>query len=233
MTMPFSSSSTVVRVLVFDLDDTLYLERDFAFSGFAAVERHLRVLHGDAVVPGTCRTLFEHGVRGEIFNRALERFGIASDANTIATLVEVYRGHTPRIRPCPDTARFLSADSRRRAIITDGPAAMQRAKIDALGIADQFDLVIPTGELPHGMGKPHPRAFEQVMAWSGETGAAHVYIADNPMKDFIAPRALGWRTVQIDRVGRVHSPEPQSSDHAAEMRIGSLDELASVLATAG
>ncbi len=229
--MPSSSSSAAPSVLVFDLDDTLYLERDFAFSGFAAVEAHLHALHGDTVIPGTCRTLFEQGVRGEIFNRALEHFGLAADAATIAALVEVYRGHAPQIAPCPDTERFLATDSRRRAIITDGPAAMQRSKIGALDFARQFGLIIPTGELPQGMGKPHPRAFDKVMAWSGEDGASHVYIADNPAKDFIAPRALGWRTVQIDRIGKVHSSEPASPGHSAEIRIGSLDELLSAMET--
>ncbi len=228
-----SSNRTAPSVVVFDLDDTLYLERDFAFSGFAAVEAHLHALHGDTIVPGTCRALFEQGVRGEIFNRALKRFGLAADAATITALVEVYRGHAPQIAPCLDAVRFFAADSRRRAIITDGPAAMQRSKIAALGIAHQFGLIIPTGELPQGMGKPHPRAFEQVMAWSGEAGATHVYVADNPAKDFIAPRALGWRTVQIDRTGRVHSVEPKSPDHAAELRIGSLDDLASEMQSLG
>lgn len=231
--MPSSSNRVARRVLVFDLDDTLYLERDFAFSGFSAVEAHLRTMHGEIVVPGTCRTLFEQGVRGEVFNQALERFGLAADPAAIAALVEVYRRHAPQIAPCADTMRFLAADSRRRAIITDGPASMQRAKIAALGIAHQFGLIIPTGELPQGMGKPHPRAFEQVMAWSEGDGAAHVYIADNPAKDFIAPRELGWCTVQIDRVGRVHSPEPKSPGHAAEIRIGSLDELTSALDAPG
>ncbi|MGB3797452.1 MAG: HAD family hydrolase [Alteraurantiacibacter sp.] len=227
--MPSLSDGAAPSVLVFDLDDTLYLERDFAFSGFVAVEAHLRVMHGDAVAPGTCRALFEQGMRGEIFNRALEQFGLTADAGTIRALVEVYRGHDPQIAPCPDTIRFLAADSRRRAIITDGPAAMQRSKIAALGFGDQFGLIIPTGELPDGMGKPHPRAFEQVMEWSGEASARHIYIADNPAKDFIAPRALGWRTVQINREGRVHSPDAKSRDHAAEKTIGSLDQLSSAL----
>ncbi|MEZ5680522.1 MAG: HAD family hydrolase [Erythrobacter sp.] len=227
--MPSSSSVTAPGVLVFDLDDTLYLERDFALSGFAAVEAHLGALHGDKVAPGTCRSLFEEGIRGDVFNRALERFGLKPDPETISGLVEVYRGHTPLIEACPDTLRFLAADSRPRAIITDGPAAMQRAKIAALGIAEHFGLIIPTGELPPGMGKPHPAAFERVMAWSQEPGASHVYIADNPAKDFVAPRALGWRTIQIDRVGRIHAAESSSPDRAAEKRIGSLDELAEVL----
>ena len=227
--MPSSSSQTYPFVLVFDLDDTLYLERDFAFSGFAAVEAHLRLIHGDVIASGTCRTLFEEGVRGNIFDRVLMRSGLPPDALQVAELIEIYRGHTPQIALCADTENFLASNSSRRAIITDGPAAMQRAKIAALGIAHLFELVIPTGELPPGMGKPHPRAFEQVMDWSRAPGSAHVYIADNPAKDFIAPRQLGWRTVQIDRVGRIHSPVPTSSEMAAEARIASLDELVAVL----
>lgn len=227
--MPSSSSTPAPDILVFDLDDTLYLERDFAFSGFAAVEAHLRGLHGDAVIPGTCRELFLSGIRQDIFDRALDRFGIAHSPVMIADLVTLYRQHSPYIAACPDTFRFLAADRRPRAIITDGPAQMQRSKIAALRIADQFGLIIPTGELPTGMGKPHPRAFEQVMQWSGKDGPAHVYIADNPAKDFIAPRKLGWHTVQIDRPGRVHSPGAPSPDHAAKATIASFDELAATL----
>lgn len=227
--MPSSSEAGQPGVLVFDLDDTVYCERDFAFSGFAAVEAHLARLHGDAVVPGTCRALFESGMRRAIFDCALERFGIAGDPDRIAELVTLYHHHRPQIAPCPDTSRFLEKDPRPRAIITDGPAAMQRSKIAALGIGPFFGLIIPTGDLPPGMGKPHPRAFEQVMEWSGKPGPDHVYIADNPAKDFIAPKTLGWRTVQIDRAGRVHAPEPPSSDHAAEIRIASLDDLTETL----
>ena len=227
--MPFSSEPAPPGVLVFDLDDTLYCERDFAFSGFAAVEAHLARLHGDAIIPGTCRALFESGRRLTIFDCALEQFGIASDPAAIAELVALYRHHPPQIAPCPDTLRLLEADPRPRAIITDGPAAMQRSKIAALGIGDQFGLIIPTGDFPPGMGKPHPRAFEQVMQWSGKAGSDHVYIADNPAKDFLAPKMLGWRTVQIDRAGRVHGGEAPSPEHAADARIISLDELAETI----
>ena len=31
----------MLRALVFDLDDTLYLEKDFVMSGYQAVARHL------------------------------------------------------------------------------------------------------------------------------------------------------------------------------------------------
>lgn len=229
MTAPSSTDLRVPRVFVFDLDDTLYLERDFAFSGFAAVEAHLHAAYGDVVLSGTCRQLFERGARRNVFDLALKSFGIDADATSISELVEIYRSHTPSISTCPDTDRFLAVNRAQLAIITDGPPVMQCSKIEALGIRRHFGCVIPTGELPEGMGKPHPHAFEQVMKWSEEPGHTHVYVADNPAKDFIAPRALGWRTVQIDRIGRIHSPETNSPMNAADIRIETLDNLAEAL----
>ena len=227
--MPSSCESPPAHVLVFDLDDTLYLERDFACSGFTAVETHLSDKYGNRVTHGTCWGLFVEGARGKIFDLALESFGIEATPSLLDELVQVYRSHPPQIRLCPDACRFLASDRRRRAIITDGPADMQRSKIAALGIEESFDCIIPTGELAKGMGKPHPMAFEQIMQWSGELGEMHVYIADNPAKDFIAPRALDWRTVQIDRVGRIHSPDATSSEQGAELRINTFDDLSKAI----
>ena len=38
------------------------------------------------------------------------------------------------------------------------------------------------------------------MAWSSLPPRAHVYVADNAVKDFVAPRALGWRTVEVSDI---------------------------------
>lgn len=227
--MPSLSNTAEPVVLVFDLDDTLYLERDFAFSGFDAIDEFLQSRFGKQFVRQTCHRLFEAGVRGNIFDRALQQCGLDSGQEAIDELVKIYRSHQPVIALCADVQPFLAADSNKHAIITDGPAKTQRAKISALGIEHHFGLIVATDELPEGMGKPHRRAFEDVMEWSGSNGASHVYIADNPAKDFIAPRLLGWLTVQIDRPGKIHSSDPPSPNSAAQLRIESFDEISSLL----
>jgi putative hydrolase of the HAD superfamily len=85
--------------------------------------------------------------------------------------------------------------------------------------------VICTGAWGPGFGKPHPRAFEAVEAWSGRSGCNLVYVADNPTKDFVTPRARGWQTVQILRPERVHHLEAPDAAHEAHAAITSLDEL--------
>ncbi len=226
---PYSADADGSAVLVFDLDDTLYLERDFVRSGFAAVGEYLDRERGIAGFADACRGLFADGLRSRVFDAALERLALPCSPAEIATLVDVYRNHRPCISLAEDAARFLAADTRRRAMITDGPAHTQRAKIDSLGIAGHFGLVLATGSWGEGFGKPHPRAFEQVMQWSGAPARQHIYIADNPAKDFLAPRQLRWKSIQVNRPGRIHDPAPCAPTHAADAEICSFDELAAIV----
>lgn len=211
-------------VLVLDLDDTLYLERDFALSGFAAVGRHLEEHHGVSGYAGECARLLCEGHRGTVFDAALAAMSLPTIE--IAPLVALYRSHAPRIALADDAARLLGRlGTRASAIITDGPGQTQGNKVAALGLYDRIGKVILTGLLPEGCGKPHAMAYEMVEQWSGRTAAEHVYVADNAAKDFVTPRARGWTTVQILRDDRIHACTPPTPDHAAHHVVRSLDEL--------
>jgi len=60
----------LVDVVVFDLDDTLYLERDYVRSGFRAVDAWL-ASRGILGFFGEAWANFENGLRGKAFDRAL------------------------------------------------------------------------------------------------------------------------------------------------------------------
>jgi putative hydrolase of the HAD superfamily len=213
------------KVVVLDLDDTLYLERDFARSGFAAVGRHLEQSHGITGYAAECARLLDEGHRGTVFDAALAALGQA--VIEVAPLVTIYRCHVPDIVLAGDAERLLARlATRASAIITDGPAQTQGNKVAALGLYDRIGKVILTGLLPEGCGKPHAMAYEMVEQWSGRPAAEHVYVADNAAKDFVTPRARGWATVQILREGRIHACTAPTPDHAAHHVVSSLDQLA-------
>lgn len=209
--------------ITFDLDDTLYLERDFAFSGFDAVGAYIAGRHGTQTFAATCRALFDTPHRAAIFNEALRRHHITE---AVPDLVAIYRDHAPSIALCPDAARYVLRGG--FGLITDGPESTQRAKIAALGLAAFCDQIIPTGQWPAGFGKPHPRAYQAIM--DAAPGRRCVYVADNAAKDFVTPNRMGWLTVQILRPGRVHDGAPPDAAHAAQVVITSLDQLDAVLA---
>ena len=87
------------------------------------------------------------------------------------------------------------------------------------------DLVVYTDSWGRDYWKPHPLAYETVQEWAGVAPSHIVYIADNPLKDFVTPRRLGWMTVQIQRSERVHRVDAPSPAHDAHARIDDLNAL--------
>ncbi|MFC3168793.1 HAD family hydrolase [Paracoccus fontiphilus] len=212
-------------MLVFDLDDTLYLERDFAFSGYAAIGAHLDRTDGQGAghrFAETCRMLFLSGERRRIIDRALATLDRPSRPDEAAALIALYRDHVPQIALCPDAAAFLDRWPGRMGLITDGPERTQRNKIDALRLTGCLDPIIPTGQWPLGFGKPHPRAFAMMEA-IGQGRC--IYVADNPLKDFVTPKARGWMTIRLARPERVHHCPAPDDAHEAEAVITTLNDL--------
>ena len=214
------------RCVVFDLDDTLYLERDYVRSGFRAVGEWVRERWGEARFPELAWRHFLEGVRGTIFNRALGDLGLPADPEVISEAVRVYREHVPDIALLPDARECLQ---RLRGtfflgVITDGPLVSQRRKAEALGLPGLVDHILYTAELGEGFGKPHPRAFEEMQRRAGVSGEACGYIADNPRKDFIAPKRLGWGTIRIVREGGIYAGVESPLAQDAEWTVSDLLE---------
>ncbi len=189
--------------VVFDVNDTLYLERDYVRSGFCAVGVWASRWLGVKDFGERCLAAFEAGKRGNIFNSVLTGAGVATTPELIPTLVSIYRTHMPDIKLAGDAVEVLDRLARPLAIITDGPAISQSRKIEALGLNRFFSPILLTEIFGREFCKPHHRAFLEVQ----RIVPAHrfIYVADNPVKDFIAPRELGWRTIRIRRPHGLHA----------------------------
>jgi len=190
--------------VVFDIDDTLYLERDYVHSGFEAVGRWATKWLEIEDFGESCWRRFTAGHRKSIFDAVLCESGRQPVPELVSALVEIYRTHTPSIALAADAAEALNAISSTAsiAVVSDGPAASQSRKVEALGLGSFASPIILTEILGTEFRKPHPRAFELV----SQCLPASVYlcIADNPLKDFVAPKQLGWITVRVRRPGGLH-----------------------------
>ncbi|HEX2565001.1 MAG TPA: HAD family hydrolase [Acidimicrobiales bacterium] len=217
----------VRHLAVFDIDDTLYLERDYVRSGFAAVGAWAQTELGVADLGDRAWAAFVAGVRGRIFDEALVACGVPADETLVPRLVDVYRSHAPAIELLDDVRTWLAGRQVdvALAVVTDGPRASQLAKAAALGLEGWADPVVITEDLGPGHAKPHPAAFACVEAATGLAGTACAYVADNPAKDFAGPRARGWRTVRVRRVGALHAAVASRDDVDAEVTdFATLDE---------
>lgn len=193
-------------LIVFDLDDTLYLERDYVLSGLGAVGNWAGSALGiKGLGPHLCER-FRSGQRTRIFDDGLKAAGHRAQPETIARMLMVYRQHRPAITLAPDAVSFLQDHQADRhfAVITDGFLDAQKRKIRALGLHRMgLRLGVCTDRWGRECWKPNPRAFEYIEAVFGRTGAACTYVADNPAKDFIAPKWMGWRTVRVNRPEKI------------------------------
>ena len=219
------------RVLVFDLDDTLYPECDYVRSGFEAVDRWLRDQHGVTGFNEVAVAHFQAGRRGNIFDLSLEQLGMAREPALISRLVTVYREHKPAIRLHEDAAWALDHFRPRMklGVITDGQLVTQQRKVAALGIEPKVDRIIYSDAFGRENWKPSTVPYCKLIEAMGCNHAECVYVADNVEKDFLAARRLGWRTIQIRRPNGEYCSRQASSDYQAEEQIASLRELMDLL----
>ena len=223
---------TAVRCVVFDIDDTLYLERSYVRSGFRSVS-DLLALQGVTGFADVAWELFCDGVRGDVFDRALARLGVRPAPDLVAELVRAYREHEPRISLLPDARRALEAavSAGPVAVVSDGPLASQRAKARALSLSTWARPVVLTADDCPDEPKPSPRAFQMVEGAVDLRGDACAYVADNPHKDFAGPRALGWLTVRVRRDLSLHAAVDSGQD--VDVEVPDLADLPAVLGLTG
>jgi putative hydrolase of the HAD superfamily len=215
--------------VVFDIDDTLYLERDYVKSGFEAVGCWAaKQLEIDGFAE-RCWNSFLEGSRRSIFDEVLAGLGKEPTVELVSDMVDVYRTHAPAIALAGDAAEALKAISGTASIsvISDGPVASQSRKVDALGLRSLAAPIVLTGLLGAEFGKPHPRGFERVEQCI--PAGIYLYVADNPLKDFAAPKRLGWVTVRVRRAGGLHYAV-ENSEITPDYEMGDCSGLPEVLA---
>ncbi|MBP1995573.1 HAD family hydrolase [Paenibacillus eucommiae] len=215
------------QAIVFDLDDTLYCEKEYVISGFQEVDRWIRIhLNRQGFFEQAERLLYQ-GHKGNIFDKVLQTLRIEHDYSIIREMLTIYREHLPRIKLYEDALWALQyvSSKARTGLITDGFWAAQRQKVIALGILPFFNHIVYSDELGRACWKPCPLPYIKMTESLGILPSACVYIGDNPQKDFITAKCLGWTTVQVKREDGLYKDIIVDSDYWADYNVSSLFEL--------
>jgi len=86
------------------------------------------------------------------------------------------------------------------ALVTNGTAAEQRAKLERFDLARRFDHLQIEGEF--GAGKPEVAVYEATLRALGVAAAEATFVGDHLEWDVTAPMRLGMAAVWIDVGGR-------------------------------
>lgn len=218
----------VKSAIIFDMDDTLYKERDYRTSGWRAVARCFAAV---------CRMTPDelYSAMAESPDRAFETVRDIAARNGVEVSVDmqlnIYRAHRPEISLDEDSRMVLNelrARGINTGIITDGRAIGQLNKLAVLE-ADRYidpQFIIPT--VLFNTDKHSDKPFRMIMERMPDV-ENFTYVGDNPSKDFHHPNLLGWDTVMLADVAGVNIHSQDLSAWPAEFHpqrvINSLREL--------
>jgi putative hydrolase of the HAD superfamily len=204
----------VNKVFVFDLDDTLYCERDFEKSGIKFVYDYLKI---DTIKLNVLLNLRTNWIEELILQSEIEI--------TKESILDLYRYHKPKIELYNSAKSFLEkliSFKAEMSLITDGRSVTQRNKLISLGIQSYFKKIIISEEIKSE--KPSEINFRMVM---DNEKKEYIYIADNVKKDFITPNKLGWTTICLfDKGQNIHKQNFNlENEYLPHFIINSFDEI--------
>lgn len=160
--------------------------------------------------------------RDALASLGTEDAGPAEEAGLADAMADAYiecqrRGHT-LIEGADRLVRSLEG-TRRLGLLTNGPADIQRLKIEGTGLADCFDAIVISGEV--GMGKPDPAVFAYVLDQLGASAEASVMVGDSWERDVLGARGAGMAAVWV--AGGRPRPEERSDVDVVD-RVGELTD---------
>jgi len=202
------------RLVLFDLDRTIadydgarLARTQYAFQPHFTDRDRLDRAVADAL---------SYGVEGaEHFEDVLASHGI-TDAGLVSEarnrfMEDLYRG----LRLFDEAREVIAAvtDIAAVGLVTNGPSAIQRPKIELLGIEPLFPVIVVSEEVD--AWKPDPRIFEMALDRSGVAADDAIYVGDSAEHDVPGAHAAGLRAVWVNRLG-IDWPGAQPPD--AEIR---------------
>ena len=219
------------RVVLFDLDDTLFDHASAAraalrgvhgaHSGFAArafdefeVEHagqledlHRRVIAGELSVDDA---------RLERFRRLFAAAGVAADDNRLQqTAMHYRRAYLDARGPVAGARELLAALERhvRIGIVSNNILDEQQQKLRHLGFDRCIDALVVSEEA--GVSKPDPAIFEIALRRLGATPGDAVMIGDSWAADVEGARAAGIRAIWFNRFRRAPPRDHVAGDVAS------------------
>lgn len=221
----------MINGLIFDLDDTLYYEKEYVLGAFKEVAHYLESKYkkdGKDLYLRMTQLLEKYG-RGKIFNVICKENCFDED---MAELINIYRNSVPKLELYEDSIEILiwaRKNGYRLGVITDGCSKVQWNKIQALQIEKFVDKIIVTDDLGKEFWKPNKKSYLDMIEFLKLEKDECIYIGDNPNKDFIGAKGIGIKTIRIIREKGDHISTFLDEKYEADLNVANFFELMKLL----
>lgn len=205
-------------VILFDWDDTMLDHGHASRIGAEALHRHFSSVSSLEEFQARWRVAqdkhFPRFARGEIsfvdhrLARMREAFGDPEmPPDEALARFEVYSQHYKDnwrlfddVQPCLDRLNGHTL-----GIISNGKLTEQSHKLERMGLAGRFSVVVISEEV--GVGKPAPAVFLEACRRIGVQPSDCVYVGDDWQNDVAGSRAVGMTPVWLNR-NNLPAPDP-------------------------
>lgn len=225
-----------LAAILFDLDDTL-CDYSAARATRLNIAFSLAIEHARTTTAVDLGQLIDesiaihpHGV--DHFEQVLARHGVSAPG-AAQVAIDWYRSNRfYGLRLFPEAAavvgavrqRAVNGEARAIGVVTNGPAEVQRAKIELLAVDDFVDFAVISGEF--GVEKPNPAIFAEALRRAGVAPEAALVVGDSLEFDIAGASGSGIRSVWVNpRRSRPPSGAPEPSYQIASL--GDLPDLVS------
>lgn len=147
--------------------------------------------------------------RQEAWTAALEELG-ADDPGLASAMSAAYeeaqRGGHPLVAGAAEAVQWAAARFR-LGLLTNGPADIQRHKLEGTGLAGFLNAVVVSGET--GAGKPSPDAFRFAVEALGVAAGEAVMVGDSWERDIRGALEAGIAPIWVSAGRRAPEPDPR------------------------
>lgn len=139
------------------------------------------------------------GARERVVREALaeERLDTRPAGRIARDYRDCHRAHLQPFDDAFETLETVRAEGYRLGLITNGPASLQRDKIERFGLAPYMDVIVIEGEF--GAGKPERAVFEHACQAVGATAADAWHVGDSLYADVAGAKGAGLHAVWLHR----------------------------------
>jgi putative hydrolase of the HAD superfamily len=224
-----------LRLLTLDLDDTLIDSDATADERLADAMRRARVLLGTALDDATAARVTASAAAADPVTEGrlgtlVRLLSLEADDPRAMQIREAYNARLlDLLRLFPmvhETLRTLR-QRYRLVIVTNGPEALQRSKVEQFGLQDEVDSVVISGAM--GVHKPDPRIFWEACSRVSVEPEFAAHIGDAISTDVAGAKGAGmgaiWR-----RPARDHALSEADLTVIPDLIIERFDQLPEALA---
>ncbi len=217
-------SVSLMRAVLFDLDDTLFDHKNSRLKGLEALhnrfsklkavplkeleEEHERLLSADYCQVLDGKISIDAGTTQRI-TRLFAMYGINLSVEEEKTAVDLYKEEYLKNRqPVPGSKELLTTlmNYAKLGVVTNGLVEPQMEKLQACKIDKLIDYVIISEAV--GYQKPNKELFEAALEKVNVKPCDAVYVGDSWECDIMPAVAVGMKAVWLNRYG-LENPDPK------------------------